>query len=139
MCTILEKLFFDEVNIQEVQMQIIDEIRTKTGITVPKQRRESVIVMMTYAFKDHSMNLPCELDKQVRELNKICVDIICKNMMVQIEQQIKYLNEVEYSATTGKRLLDYPEHTTKKNQLENNSLSENLFISREEISKDHLL
>ena len=128
MCTILE-----------VQMQIIDEIRAKTGITVPKQRRESVIVMMTYAFKDHSMHLPCELEKQVRELNKICVGIICKNMMVQIEQQIKYLNEVEYSVTTGKRLLDYPEHTAKGNQLENNSLSEDLFISKEKIARDHYL
>tara|TARA_B100002019_G_C21173745_1_gene549909 strand:+ start:397 stop:903 length:507 start_codon:yes stop_codon:yes gene_type:complete len=115
----LSNLFFSRINIDFVQQKIIDEIyrQSREEYRIAKQSEEALEIVMRAMYLQHSRNLPCKIEQQVKELNKHVLDYCIPNIMTNIRQYIGYINDVNSPRTVMENPIDT---SSKINQLENN-------------------
>lgn len=97
--TPVSELYFSRENMKRIQKQIKREVlRESDGKFVLKidQDEMDLLVAMRAVFFDNAKNLPTNVVRQVKELNKLTLDYIIPDMMTNIKQQIGYLRDISH-------------------------------------------
>src|SRR3989344_1793489 len=90
-------LFFSDENIKRIQRHIKDAVLEKSkGAFKLKvdQDISDVLIVMRAIFLEHGLNMPTQIKRQVKILNKKTLDYILPNMMSNIKQQYNYIKEI---------------------------------------------
>jgi len=94
-CTKLSNLFFSLANRKEVQIRLRYEIWKISGkrFIIDEQNAMELSIMMRSVFLQHSKNLNCQIQKQIKELNDIVVEAVVPGLLTRIKQYIIYLRD----------------------------------------------
>lgn len=117
--TDLSRLFFSRTNIDFLQERIISEISkiSKNEYKIARQSEEALEIVMRAMYLQHSRNLPCNIKKQVKRLNKFVLEFCIPNILTNIKQYIGYIEDLN----KPRGIMPNPIDTSSKNkQLENN-------------------
>lgn len=90
-------LFFSDENIKRIQRHIRETVLEKSKGAFKLQVDQDVsdlLIVMRAIFLEHGLNMPTQIKRQVKILNKKTVDYIIPDMMTNIKQQYKYLKEI---------------------------------------------
>lgn len=89
--------FFSKKNISKIQKEIKHSVYKKSNgkyILEEDQDELDLLLFMRAIFVEHAKNLPCDIDGQIKELNRITLREILPGMFTNIEQQIGYLRDI---------------------------------------------
>jgi len=91
--TTLNQVFFSEANIDIIQNAIRKTVWEKTNNkhVIGRQSNTELVIVMRAIFFQHAKNLPTGIKDQIKDLNQLVVNDVVPNIIVQIEQYLKYL------------------------------------------------
>ena len=94
-CTKLSNLFFSLANRKEVQTRIRYEIWkvSRNRYVIDEQNAIELSIMMRSIFLQHSKNLNCKFQEQIKELNDIVIEAVVPGILTRIKQYIIYLRD----------------------------------------------
>jgi len=111
----LNDLYFSKLNIDAVQEAVRYTIFKETGKVIEKQNERELVVIMRSIYLQYSRNLPTNLVKQVKDLNKRVLDEIIPKIVIELKQYQTYLRDAsglpvpmergENTSTTGTKFL----------------------------------
>lgn len=93
----VSKVFFSEENIKRIQKMIKREVflRTNKQFRLDDDQDESdLLVAMRAIYLEESRNLPFQIIKQVKLLNRKVVGYIVPDMITEIKQSYAYIREI---------------------------------------------
>lgn len=93
----LSKIYFSDKNIKRLQKKIKKEIfkRTKGEFLLEvDQEVYDLVIAMRATYIEYARNIPGQVMKQIRDLNKILVNDIVPDMITNIRQYYGYLNDI---------------------------------------------
>lgn len=93
----LSKLFFSDKNFNRIQKMIKKEVysRSKGQFKLDAdQEARDLLISMRATYLEHARNLPNQLVRQVKKLNKLVIDEIVPGMITAIKQEYGYLQEI---------------------------------------------
>jgi len=108
--TELSKYFFSDANINLINKQLVLKVYKKSGkkYKIPFQNKDDMLVVMRYVWIQDSKNLDFNIKEQITTLNCRVVGEIYPNVMTNIEQYIKYLEDVEKNESSKFQVNDLP-------------------------------
>lgn len=108
--TELSKYFFSDANINLINKQLVLKVYKKSGkkYKIPFQNKDDMLVVMRYVWIQDSKNLDFNIKEQIKTLNCRVVGEIYPNVMTNIEQYIKYLEDVEKNESSKFQVNDLP-------------------------------
>ena len=93
--TPLSDAYFSTLNEDSIQEQIRYEVFLKTNKTIGRQDSTQLQLIMRSIFLQHCKNIPTDILKQIRDLNKIVIDYCVEQIVVQVIQRDNYLRDLE--------------------------------------------
>jgi hypothetical protein len=93
----VSELYFSRENMKRIQKQIKREVYNESEgkFNLKRDQDETdLLVAMRAVFLDNAKNLPTNIVRQVKELNKLTLDYIIPDMMTNIKQQVGYLRDI---------------------------------------------
>jgi hypothetical protein len=93
----LSREFFGRDNIARIQKQIKKEINKKSKgkfVMTVDQNENNLLVAMNEIYEKYSENLPTRIRHQTKRLNCLVVSNIVPDMITQIKQQYRYIQEI---------------------------------------------
>jgi len=122
--TELSRYFFSDANINLINKQLIMKVYNKSGKKhiISFQSKEDLIVVMRYVWIQHSKNLNFKIKEQIKDLNCLVVGEIYPNIVTNIEQYYKYIEDVNNRENSNFKVNDLPVSST--NIIENRKTSE---------------
>ena len=91
---VLNKAFFSQRNINNVQKQIQKKVLERTNYTIGRQSDLQLQIIMRSIFLQYSKNLNCDYANQIRDLNKKVTDYAVDRIVIEISQFLEYRKEV---------------------------------------------
>jgi len=94
----LSDTFFSRRNIELLHERIILEVKKASGTKnyqIARQSEEALEIVMRYMYLQHAKNLPVQIGKQVRCLNKLVIEYCVKNIIVNIKSYIGYIQDIQ--------------------------------------------
>ena len=91
---VLNKAFFSQRNINNIQKQIQRKVLEKTNYTIGRQSDLQLQIIMRSIYLQYSKNLNCNYAEQIRELNKKITDYSVDRIVIEISQFLEYRKEV---------------------------------------------
>jgi hypothetical protein len=94
----LSDAFFSRVNIELLHERIISEVNIASGTNdykIARQSEEGLEIVMRAMYLQNGKNLPVQIGKQVRCLNKIVIEYCVKNIIVNIKSYIGYIRDIQ--------------------------------------------
>ena len=103
---ILEEVFFSNKNIEIIQKQLIMFIYNESNkkYLIPKQKNESIIIVMKYIFNTYAQHLPFKVKEQIAQLNDKVVGEIAADIISNLNSKEIYLKDINRQP----ELLDRP-------------------------------
>ena len=89
---VLNKTFFSQKNIDMIQNAIINEVVQKTGYKIGRQSELQLQIIMRSLFLQFARNDPCNIKKQIIELDRKVIDYSVDRIIVEISQYLEYKN-----------------------------------------------
>ena len=93
----VSELYFSGENMRRIQSQLKREVaylsKGKYKLVVDQDEAD-LLIMMRQVFFDHVQNLPYNIVRQVKRLNKHTVDYLIPDIMTNIKQNVAYLKEI---------------------------------------------
>jgi len=91
----LSAIFFSEKNMKTIQKMLIKYVFDKTdgAYLIEEQDPEALMLWMKADFQNKSLNMPDNIDYQIRRLNWLVVDDIGPGVISAIMQNIGYLRD----------------------------------------------
>lgn len=121
--TKLSDMFFSQENIDHLQNQIIIGVYKKTDgkYRISKQSDDELVIVMKSIYLQYGRNNETEIQMQVNTLNKYVLDYCINDVYVNLQQYIKYIDDI----TKDQTVIDRPVNTDIKG---NKTLMPNYFI-----------
>ena len=121
--TKLSDMFFSQENIDHLQNQIIIGVYKKTDgkYRISKQNEDELVIVMKSIYLQYGRNNDTEIQMQVNTLNKYVLDYCINDVYVNLQQYIKYIDDI----TKDQTVIDRPVNTDIKG---NKTLMPNYFI-----------
>jgi hypothetical protein len=91
---VLNKAFFSQRNINNIQKQIQRKVLETTNYTIGRQSDLQLQIIMRSIFLQYSKNLNCDYANQIRDLNKKVTDFAIDRIVIEISQFLEYRKEV---------------------------------------------
>lgn len=91
----LSKVFFSNENMDLLQKKLVVEVFKQTGVKIPFQAPERMLIAMRYVYATYSKELPCRLKEQVRELDYRVMEWILPDVLSSVDLQMAYLRDIE--------------------------------------------
>jgi hypothetical protein len=91
---VLNKAFFSQRNINNIQKQIQKKVLETTNYTIGRQSDLQLQIIMRSIFLQYSKNLNCDYANQIRDLNKKVTDFAVDRIVIEISQFLEYRKEV---------------------------------------------
>ena len=108
--TVLNQLYFSEANIKNVQNKIRYTIfrMSKGHFKIGDQEEVKLVQIMRSIYLQYSRNLPDKIKEQIQHLNEIVVDQIAPDLLSNVKQYLKYLEDVNEPY----RIMDHPQNVS---------------------------
>jgi len=92
----LSKVFFSDDNVRRVQKGLTYYIEkyTKNKVLIEDQPTLDIIVYMQNTFYTYGRFLERDIDKQIKELNMICIKEMIPLVITQIKQHLVYIRDI---------------------------------------------
>jgi hypothetical protein len=88
---ILNQAFFSQKNIKIIQNLLRFKVQEKTGNIISNQSNTELTIIMRAIFFQNAKNLPTNIPEQIDELNNIVIESILPNIISNVQQYQKYL------------------------------------------------
>ena len=118
--SVLERAYFNDVNLEYVHDSILAEIEKSYGYSLGRQSDVQLILLMTRTYDDHSGRFPDvtyreqgPLLRAIRTLNAFCVEAAVKSMVREIRD---FITDRKYWEQPLVPELALPEFTSKRNE-----------------------
>jgi hypothetical protein len=106
----LSTVFFSDENVELVNKKLVLEVYKQTGVKIPFQGVERLVIAMRYIHSTYAKHLPTDIRGQVAELDELVVKHILPDVINSVEQIIEYQKVVD-----GKReFLDTPINVSRR-------------------------
>jgi len=94
--SVLNQLYFSQKNIQNVQNKLRYTVfKMSNGqFTISPQNEEELSIIMRSIYLQYCRNLPNNIKEQIAELNSIVVDQLAPDLLSNVKQYIKYLEDI---------------------------------------------
>jgi hypothetical protein len=121
--TKLSDMFFSLENIDHLQNKIIVGVYKKTDgkYKITKQSEDELVIVMKSIYLQYGKNNDTEIQMQINTLNKYVLDYCINDVYVNLQQYIKYIDDI----TKDQTVIDRPVNTDIKG---NKTLMPNYFI-----------
>lgn len=108
--TILSDCFYSEENIEIINKQLILAVFNKTNskYKICNQKRENILIIMTFIWENYSRNLDYDITNQIRKLNRMVVNEMLPKVLTNLEQQYEYIENYDRIENNNINLLDLP-------------------------------
>ena len=90
----LNTVFFSKNNVELLHRSIITQVSNRTGFKISRQSETELQIIMRSIFLQYSKNNPCNLQEQVRDLNKKVLDYAVNRIITEISQYLEYKDTV---------------------------------------------
>ena len=90
--TLLNQLYFSTKNIQNKLRYTVYKM-SNGQFTIGDQNEEELAIIMRSIYLQYSKNLPDNITEQIRQLNNIVVDQTAPDLLSNVKQYIKYLED----------------------------------------------
>lgn len=96
--TPLNQLFFSKANVDIIQELIRYNVwlNSEKKYVIGRQSDIELQLVMRSIFLQHAKNLPCNLQSQIKELNRLVLLDVLPGILSQVEQYLGYLKRTEY-------------------------------------------
>jgi len=93
----LSLLFFSKENIDIIQKIIRYDVWkfSNEKYVIDRQSDTELEIVMRSMYLQHSRNLQCKLNEQIRKLNKLVTDWTAPKIFIQVQQYFGYIHDVE--------------------------------------------
>ena len=93
--TVLNQLYFSQQNIENIQNKIRYTIfrMSKGQFKIGPQEETKLTIIMRSIYLQYCRNLPENIKEQIQELNEIVVDQIAPDLLSNVKQYLKYLED----------------------------------------------
>tara|TARA_Y100001935_G_C16928332_1_gene324173 strand:- start:39 stop:554 length:516 start_codon:yes stop_codon:yes gene_type:complete len=93
----LSQLYFSEENFENVQQQIRYNvwIASNKKYQISKQSPIELEIVMRSMYLQHSKNLNCKFQEQIKSLNELVINWCVPRILSEIQQYVGYINDVE--------------------------------------------
>ena len=93
----LSLLYFSQENIEIVQelLRYTVWILSDKKYVIDKQSPIELEIVMRSMFLQHSKNLPCKFNEQIKNLNQLVVNWCAPRILSEVEQYIGYIQDVQ--------------------------------------------
>jgi hypothetical protein len=94
--TKLSIAFFSKENINRIQYDIIKEVYKKSDgkYSIAKQSEQELLIIMRSYYLQYGKNLPNNLELQITQLNNMVIEWSSNEIITNIEQYLKYKENV---------------------------------------------
>jgi len=94
--TPLSITFFSKNNIDKIQNDIITEVYNKSfrKYAICKQSEQELLIIMRSYYLQYGRNLPDNIDNQIERLNNMVIEWASNEIITNIEQYLKYKENV---------------------------------------------
>lgn len=93
-CSQLSLIFFSDDNMDILQKKLILGVYRETGVKIPYQQPERLLIAMRHIYTIYSKELPCMYKEQIRELDNRVIEWILPDVVTAVEQHIAYLRDI---------------------------------------------
>ena len=93
----LSHAFFSRANIDNIHEDIIKGVNKKSGTdnwVIARQSEEALEIVMRAMYLQNAKNVPVQIGKQVKCLNKLVIEYCVKNIMTNIKSYLGYLEDI---------------------------------------------
>lgn len=110
--TLLNQLYFSEKNIKNIQNKLRYTVfkMSNEQFTIAPQNEEELSIIMRSIYLQYCRNLPNNIKEQIGELNNIVVDQLAPDLLSNVKQYIKYLED----SNEPWRLMTRPQNLSSK-------------------------
>ena len=93
--TLLNQLYFSQQNINNIQNKIRYTIfrMSKGQFKIGEQEETKLTIIMRSIYLQYCRNLPDNIKEQIQHLNEIVVDQIAPDLLSNVKQYLKYLED----------------------------------------------
>lgn len=117
--TPLSKLFFSKLNVETLQKAIAYNANKKLEMLkiqtrVGKQSYDSLHIIMRAIFLQEADNHPCELKKQIQELNGKVISFCIKNIITNVKSYEGYIKEITSPPPVNERPINTSNDSNKE-------------------------
>ena len=93
----LSLLFFSKENIDIIQKIIRYTVwkLSNEKYVIDRQSDTELEIVMRSMYLQHSRNLQCKLNDQIKKLNKLVIDWCAPKIFIQVQQYLGYIHDVE--------------------------------------------
>lgn len=94
--TDLADTFFHQDNLRTINTRLINKVfeHTKGKVKIPLQNERDLLIVCRYVYVQYAKNLPNDIKGQIDELNCKVIAEIFPDVISNIKQQIKYLEDI---------------------------------------------
>ena len=94
--TAVANAFFNNRNVDYIQLKIINNITTISGgqYKIGRQSDEQLNIIMRSIYLQYGKNLPTNIDGQVEELNNMVINECVRIIIPNIQQHIGFINDI---------------------------------------------
>lgn len=92
----LGDIFFSKENINKINKKIVEIVYKKTmnKIKIPLQNTDDIMVVCRYVWIQYAKHLPDNISQQIEELNCRVINEVMPDLISNIKQKIKYLDDI---------------------------------------------
>lgn len=93
--TLLNQLYFSPANIRNIQNKLRYTIfkMSREQFVIPEQNEEELVIIMRSIYLQYSRNLNENVKEQISHLNDIVVDQLSPDLLANVKQYLKYLED----------------------------------------------
>lgn len=108
--TILSDCFYSEENIEIINKQLILSVFNDSNkkYKICYQKREDILVVMTFIWENFSRNLDYDITNQIRRLNIMVINEMLPKVLTNLEQHYDYIDNYNKIENNNLNLLDLP-------------------------------
>ena len=92
--SVLSGVFFSRKNIDNLHNKIIVGIKKILNYDIEKQSEEEIKIIMRSIYLQFSKNTDCDIQKQVKDLNKEVLNYSISNIYTNIKQYLGYIRNI---------------------------------------------
>lgn len=112
--TLISRAFFSRTNIEHLQKEIVNNVykRSNNQYKIGRQSDTELEIVMRSIYLQHTQSLPCGINEQIMKLNALVLDYCVPQILGEVSQYYKYLNDISQPVPT----LDRPINVSGKGE-----------------------
>lgn len=86
--------YFSNKNMNDIQVSAMNEIKKETGLTIDRQNKDDLSMIMRYIYLTNSYNPAAEIPEQMKLLNNRVHTVVTQQIRTGLSERIGYLRDI---------------------------------------------